>query len=254
MTRVIGVLLWLHGRIVQTEHFQVTNTIHENPIHAVEAIEAEDLDELAIINITRSLSSKEPFVNHIRDLTKVLRIPVIAGGQVSYLSDFKQLLRAGADKIMCNTAVIDQPDLIETAVENYGSSTIVGSIDLSNTLSKKIGDSTIYCNRSREPIPFTLDSWLYRTGELGVGEIFFNSVRHDGARIGYDLKGLQYVTERSNAPVIAFGGVGDWSHLVEGIEVGAGAVAFGNALHYVEMAPRKAKLFLKKSGYEVRES
>ena len=253
MIRLVGVLLWVNGRIVQTENFHVTNTIHEHPIHAVEAIEAEDLDELAIINITGDVSSKEPFVNHIRDLARGLRIPLIAGGQISNVSDFKQLLNVGADKIICNTAVIDDPALVETAVETYGSATVVASVDLSATLAEKIGNSRIYHNRLRKPISFTLDSWLHRQKELGIGEIFFNNVEHDGARIGYDLKGLQHVIENSNSPVIAFGGVGDWSHLAEGADIGAGAVAFGNALHYVETAPRKAKLFLKRNGYAVRE-
>src|SRR3546814_2396992 len=78
-----------------------------------------------------------------------------------------------------------------------------------------------------------------------AGEIFLNSVDHDGARKGYDLDSLRAVATAVDLPVIAFGGVFTWPHLLAGIEAGAEAVAAANIFHYTEQATRKAKTFLR---------
>src|SRR3546814_11490084 len=85
-----------------------------------------------------------------------------------------------------------------------------------------------------------------------AGEIFLNSVDHDGARKGYDLDSLRAVATAVDLPVIAFGGVFTWPHLLAGIEAGAEAVAAANIFHYTEHATRKAKPFLANSGVPVR--
>ena len=79
-------------------------------------------------------------------------------------------------------------------------------------------------------------------------QIFFNSVDHDGARKGYDLETIRAVTAAVDVPLIAFGGVFTWSHLLAGIEAGADAVAAANIFHYTEQATRKAKTFLANAG------
>jgi cyclase len=54
-------------------------------------------------------------------------------------------------------------------------------------------------------------------------------------------------------PVIAFGGVFTWNHLVQGIEAGAAAVAVANLFHYTEQSTRKAKTYLADAGVLVRK-
>src|SRR3546814_18721000 len=81
-----------------------------------------------------------------------------------------------------------------------------------------------------------------------AGEIFLNSVDHDGARKGYDLDSLRAVATAVDLPVIAFGGVFTWPHLLAGIEAGAEAVAAANIFHYTEQANRQTKTFLPSAG------
>ncbi|MDP6280142.1 MAG: HisA/HisF-related TIM barrel protein, partial [Nitrospinota bacterium] len=88
---------------------------------------------------------------------------------------------------------------------------------------------------------------------LGAGEIFFNSIDHDGARKGYDLKTLTEICGAVDLPVIAFGGVFTWDHLAEGICAGSDAAAAANIFHYTEQSTKKAKSFLAKAGIPVRK-
>src|SRR3546814_19117356 len=90
--------------------------------------------------------------------------------------------------------------------------------------------------------------WARRARDLGAGEIFLNSVDHDGARKGYDLDSLRAVAAAVDLPVIAFGGVFTWPHLLAGIEAGAEAVAAAKIFHYTQQATPQAKTFLANPG------
>ena len=251
LVRVIGVLLWKHGQIVQTEKFHVTNVIHDNPIHAIEAFDASDLDELALINISKDSSLNQNFSEEVYKLTRKLRIPLVAGGGIRNLDDCNRLLRAGADKLILNSLIFEDLSTTENLLKSLGASTFVASLDfmyLKNNSELRY----LYNHQNQTKTKFSLNEVLQKIQKVGFGEIFFNNVLHDGSRIGYDTCGLKQIANLCNIPIVAFGGVANWNHLIEGIEAGADAVAFGNALHYVEMAPKLAKLHLLNNGYKIR--
>ena len=252
LVRVIGVLLWHHGRIVQTEKFQITNVIHDNPIHAVEAIDSVDLDELIVLNISRDESTREAFRESIQSYSDKLRIPLAAGGLIRSRSDALQLLKSGADKLVINSIFRENQKVVSELVSYFGSSTIVASIDISTSFGFTTEERFVYQHEQQSTGSSRLQDVLELVTQLRVGEVFFNNLKHDGSRMGYDLKGIRQVVKNLNIPVIAFGGVSTWQHLVDALNLGVDAVAFGNALHYIEMAPKKAKLYLQSQGFLVR--
>jgi cyclase len=67
----------------------------------------------------------------------------------------------------------------------------------------------------------------------GAGEIILQSIDRDGERNGYDAKLIRAVSEAVNVPVVALGGAGQLSHLAEGLQAGASAVASGSAFVFV---------------------
>ena len=89
--------------------------------------------------------------------------------------------------------------------------------------------------------------------DLGAGEIFLNSIDRDGSKIGYDINLVKKITDAVSIPVIACGGVGDFSHFASGIiDGGASAVAAGNIFHYIEHSTIIAKMNLLQSDVDIR--
>ena len=86
----------------------------------------------------------------------------------------------------------------------------------------------------------------------GCGEILLTSIDRDGSLKGYDLTLVERVAAAVNVPVIAFGGVGQWQDLADGIAAGAEAVSAGNIFHFTEQSTRAAKNFLRTAGIPVR--
>lgn len=251
MIRLVGVLIWKDSTIVQSERFKHTNVIHDNAIHAIESFRADDLDELVILNVSPNNQSFTTFAKDLSRITQEVRIPISAGGHVTDPSDIELLLRCGVDKIVLNTSIVENPKFAREMSNLYGSSTIVASVDVMNDPQRDT--KIVWTNQGKKQTDLGLSDWIQLAEEVGAGEIFFNSIDHDGSRKGYDLQSLRFIKNNSELPLIGFGGVGDWEHLAEGLLAGCDAVAFANGLHYVEFAPRKAKRYLEESGFEVRK-
>ena len=74
--------------------------------------------------------------------------------------------------------------------------------------------------------------WCRRGVELGAGEILLTSVDQEGTRKGFDVHLIEAVADAVPIPVIASGGMGNVSHMVDAYSHGADAIAMAHVLHY----------------------
>jgi len=247
--RLIAVLILRDGQVVQSIRFKHTNVIHYDPVHAMEAFNKWSVDEIVLLNVSRGAESREGFAQSVEQVSRHCFVPLSVGGWITDAAYARDLLSKGADKLVLNTAFADDPELVRTLSRRFGKQCIVASIDVKRD---EAGSARVAVDRGSRLLADDPVAWARRSQDLGAGEIFFNSVDHDGARRGYDIVSLKAIAEAVEIPVIAFGGVFTWSHLLAGIEAGADAVAAANIFHYTEQATRKAKSFLAAAGVPVR--
>lgn len=246
--RFIAVLILLNGQVVQSVRFKHTNVIHYDPIHAIEALNKWSVDEIVVLNVSRDQDSRLCFVKELERISEKCFVPISAGGWITDELYAQSLLRAGADKIILNSAFFKRPSLISSLSRTYGKQCIVASMDV-----KQLdGSKTVWVDRGRENTLISPVEWAKRVSELGAGELLFNSIDHDGARQGYDVETISKICKQITIPLIAFGGIFRWSQLIAGLEAGADAVAVANQLHYTENAAKKAKRYLDDSGIKIR--
>ena len=248
--RLIPVLILREGMVVQSVQFKHTNVIHWKPLTAVDFFNRWAVDEIVILDVTRSKKKRETFLDVVLGLSNKCFVPLAVGGWVDKVDEVVKLLRLGADKVVINTEAVRKPHLISECASVVGSQCIVVSIDV------KVHDNgsyEVYIDRAREPTGLSPSEWAANAQEKGAGEIFLNCIERDGFRQGYDLALLKSVVEAVDIPVIAMGGVLTWQHLVDGITVGgADAVAAANIFHYTEHSTKKAKEFMRQAGIDVR--
>ena len=247
--RLIAVLTVNNGPVVQSVKFKHTNAIHYDAVHAIECFNKWAIDEIVILNVDRSSDSREKFANIVMHISKECFVPLTAGGWVTDEPYAEKLLRSGADKLVLNTVFFSDPSLARRLSSRFGQQCIVGSMDV---MLREDGETTTRVDRGREDTGKNPVKWAQFLVENGAGEIFFNSIDHDGARKGYNLPVLAQLCEAVNVPVIAFGGVFTWEHLVEGLQAGAQAAAAANIFHYTEHSTRKAKRHLINAKISVR--
>ena len=246
--RLIAVLILNGSNVVQSVRFKHTNAIHYNAIHAVDCFNKWSVDEIAIINVSRNSESKHDFLDIIKNICKRCFVPVTAGGWITETEYARKLFYNGADKIILNTAFFENPDMCSNLAKSFGTQSIMASMDVKLSGS----ETSVWVDRGSKNININPVVWAKQLVSNGAGEIFFNSIDHDGARRGYNLDILNQVCNSVKVPVIAFGGVFNWSHLIEGLGAGADAVALANQLHYTEHSAKKAKKYLRDNGISVR--
>jgi cyclase len=230
--------------------FKHTNVIHWNPVTAVDFFNAWAVDEIVILDVSRTTAQRQKFHDAVSALSKKCFVPLSVGGWVTSVDDMRHLLRIGADKVVINTAAVRRPALLEAAAAVFGSQCVVVSIDVRRNAA---GQAEVYIDRAREATGLAPVEWARRAVAHGAGELLVNSVEHDGNRGGYDLALIRSIAEAVDVPVIAFGGVFTWDHLVSGIVEGkADAVAAANIFHYTELSTRRAKEHMRLAGIDVR--
>jgi cyclase len=248
--RLIAVLILRDGQVVQSVRFKHTNVIHYDAVHAVECFNRWAIDEIVMLNVSPDPSSKEGFAQAVEHISEQCFVPVSAGGWIDEEGYAECLLRSGADKLVLNTAFSSQPELVRRLSARYGAQCIVASMDVKRDEENQV---QVMVDRGRQATGADPVIWAKRAEALGAGEIFFNSMDHDGARKGYDLATLEPLCLAVGIPVIAFGGVFTWDHLAQGLNAGADAVAAANIFHYTEQSTRKAKRYLVEHGVKVRQ-
>lgn len=157
-------------------------------------------------------------------------MPLSYGGGIRTLEDVKRLFAIGYEKVIFNTALFNNPRLIEDAVAYAGSQSIVASIDVKSNLLNK-SSCWIQCGtKNSKDAP---ESVARKVESLGVGEILLNSIDRDGMMNGYDLNLVKSVVESVSIPVIACGGAGNIEDINKVIQDGhAHAAAAGSVFVY----------------------
>jgi cyclase len=222
--RVIPLLLFKGDRLVKTKKFDRPKYVGD-VINAVKIFNEKEVDELALIDITPFSERSEPDFTIIKDVASECFIPLAYGGKITNEDQIKKILNIGVEKIIINTAAIQNPDFLKRACKNFGSSTIVASVDFKKDFfgTKSVFTSNGKKNTKKSPLEIVLE-----LEKLGVGEILLNSIDRDGMQNGYDLELIKSLSKAINIPLIACGGASTVDDFVDAFHNGASAVAAGS--------------------------
>jgi cyclase len=187
-------------------------------------------DELMLMDVVASLYERNSLHDIISETAKSIFIPITVGGGLRSISDIKEVLRVGADKVCLNTAAIKNPDLIKEASRMFGSSTIVVAIE---AIKESDGKYLAYTDNGREHTGVDVFEWAQKVAELGAGEIVITSVDKEGTGEGYDLDLISKITNLVGIPVIAHGGAGKQQHVVDALKDGnISSAMISSMFHY----------------------
>jgi len=247
--RIISTVIVDNDKVVQTEGFEFKHYIHYDAMFAINSFLNWSVDELAIINVSRSDENYKNFLEIIKKTSMKARLPITVGGWVNTVSRGEEIIRLGAEKLIINTAFFSNPEIPMELSSKFGRQCIVASIDYKKT---KNG-TRVYFDRGRIESSFSLCEWAKKCIENGAGELYITNIDFDGRRKGYDLDSLKEIEESVQVPIIVFGGAMDWEHFASGLDAGASAIAGANIFHYKELASLKLRKFLLDNNYNVRE-
>ena len=247
--RIIPCLDVKNGRVVKGVNF-VNLRDAGDPVECAVEYDKKGADELVLLDISATNEGRGTMIDIVSRVANSIFIPFTVGGGIRTTEDFKELLRAGADKISVNSAAVRNPDLINEAAYKFGSQCVVCAIDAKR---REQGGWEVYLNGGRLPTGIDAVTWAQEAVSRGAGEIPLTSMDCDGKKTGYDLELTRAVSERVGVPVIASGGAGALEHFYDALTVGkADAVLAASLFHFNEIPIETLKAYLSERGIPVR--
>lgn len=246
--RIIPTLLIDDRDLIKTIQFG-KRTYLGDPVNAVKIFNRKGIDELSILDIGATKNNREPDFELLKDIASEAFMPLSYGGGIKTVEQVHDLLAIGYEKVVINTELIRNPDLIKRSAEMFGSQSVVASIDakkLDGQYKCCIVDGTETVNKS--PVELAKEA-----ERLGAGEIIINSIEQDGMMSGYDLELVKSVVDAVKVPVIAIGGAGSINDLKNVLENGRAHAAAGGSM-FVYYGRLKAVLITAPSERELTDA
>ncbi len=248
--RIIPCLDVKNGRVVKGVSF-VDLRDAGDPVECAAAYDKQGADELVLLDINATHEGRSTMIDIVERVAQTVFIPFTVGGGIRTVDDFKELLRAGADKISVNSAAVRNPELINDAAYKFGSQCVVCAID-----AKRKDDGSgweVYLNGGRIPTGIDAVKWACEAQQRGAGEILLTSMDCDGQKNGYDIELTRAVSENVGIPVIASGGAGKAEHFYDAFTDGrADAVLAASLFHFNELPIPELKKYLNGRDIPVR--
>ena len=203
----------------------------------------EGIDEIFLINNTGTLYQTKIDTSLIYKIRKNKIIPIACGGGIKNLSDAKELIKNGADKVVINSLFSEDKEEVKKIINEFGSSSVVGSIQY-----QKINDKFVTLKKMAREIAFqSLTQTLDLYAEIGVGELILNDVSRDGLICGFSKNILNKVKPyRSCFPLLFSGGFKDFRD-IDLIKDLASGVVISSALHKNKTKIKNLKTYINKS-------
>lgn len=234
--RVIPALLLREGGLVKTQKFGKHKYIGD-PINAIRIFNEKEVDELVLLDIDASRQRREPDYALIESVASECFMPLGYGGGISTVEQARQIFASGVEKVVLQTAALENPRLVGEIAQRFGSQSVVVSIDVKRDW---LGRYRLWSSSSRS---VRRQDWIQVMQAIvaaGAGEVLLNSVDRDGMQQGYDLRLIEAAAEAVDVPVIALGGAANLGDFVRAAEAGASAVAAGSL--FVLQGPHRAVL------------
>lgn len=235
--RVIPTLLLDREKLVKTKRFSKPQYIGD-PINAVRIFNEKEVDELVLLDISASREGRSPDIKRIGEIAGEAFMPIGYGGGISTLEQIKALFFEGVEKVILNTAALNNAALLGKAAAQFGSQSIVASIDVKKDW---LGRYRVFSQNGSKNTGLSPVVQAKIMQEAGAGEIILNAIDRDGAFEGYDLELLKIVGQVVSIPVVAAGGAASNEDFYKAITVGKASACSAGAL-FVYQLPHRAVL------------
>ena len=248
--RIIPTVLIDGWRVIKTIQFRTIRNVG-SPTQTFKLYNYRRVDELVVLDIRASKDGRAPFFQYLeRICTFCNQLPLSIGGGIRGMGDVEKMFNIGADRIIINSLLFNDPPKIKEIAKEIGSQSVIVSIDFVRTDS----GVKVFKNQSGEIVegkPFEL---CQLAQDLGAGEVILTSVDNDGMLNGYEMDFIGDIAEKLSIPIIANGGASgyeDFSSFLDRHSSISGLAASSIFL-YTEITPRMVSRYLSEKGYYSR--
>lgn len=244
--RLIPVILTDGVTVVKGTQFNNWRTVGN--VQAVARLfAARDVDELMFLDVNARKKNTKINLELMSYFAETLQVPFSVGGGINTLSDVRDCMRNGAEKIVLGTAALENPDLINQISAEFGSQAVTVALDVYDH-----SNALLATNSGKRKTTKNALEAAQKFQELGAGEILLQSIERDGTMMGLNKDLIEKISANLTIPLIVSGGTRDSSDILEAISAGADAIGIGALFQFTQHTPMSISQELEKAGIPVR--
>jgi phosphoribosylformimino-5-aminoimidazole carboxamide ribotide isomerase len=209
-------------RLVQGDPQRQT-AFHNNPLQVARRWQAAGAEWVHVVNLDGALD--EGGQENRTALGRIAGSGLLVqyGGGLRDLASLRGAIDAGVSRLVIGTAAVEQPELVEQAVEAWGSDRVAVAIDARQGAVRTHG-----WQQAGELEALQL---ARRCAGLGVQWLIYTEIARDGMGTGLDVATARQIAAATGLQVIASGGVGRLEDVHGAWEAGLAGVIVGRALY-----------------------
>jgi phosphoribosylformimino-5-aminoimidazole carboxamide ribotide isomerase len=198
-------------------------TYSDDPRQQAEQFKAQGAEWLHVINLSGAFN--EDAQANLKALESILSVglKVEFGGGIRDEETVRIPLEMGVERVFLGTAAIKNPELVDWAIERYGSSRIAGDIGAR--------DGKVMVKGWQESTTQTVFEVGERFRKQGVEWCVLTDVKRDGVGTGVDVTSAVALQEATGLQVVASGGVSTLEDVQRVRKAGLAGVIIGRALY-----------------------
>jgi imidazole glycerol-phosphate synthase subunit HisF len=208
--RIIPVLLLDADHLVKSVKFKNYQYIGD-AINAVRIFNELKADELVFLDISASKENRSISLEFVREVGEEADMPFAVGGGINSLDLIREVIQAGAEKVILGEQAMVHPEFVLSAAEHFGSSTISVCIDVKRNW---LGKQQLCYRNATKTANYQLEYFAKLMEDNGAGELIIQSVTQDGMMKGYDEELIKKVVGSVSIPVVALGGAATYQDLI----------------------------------------
>ena len=198
----------------------------DDPLQMATLWRGENAKMLHVVDLNGALEGEMKNLELIKRMIEAVDIPIQVGGGIRTYERAKEILQLGAGRVVISTAAIEEPEIIEQLVADFGPRKIVVAIDAKNNIVQTKG--------WQEDTGLTAISLGLNIKLLGIERVLYTDISRDGTMSGPNFPAIKQFAETTGLKVTASGGVGGYQDLrrMQELEpLGVDSVIIGRALY-----------------------
>jgi phosphoribosylformimino-5-aminoimidazole carboxamide ribotide isomerase len=207
-------------RLRQGDYAQET-VYGDDPAEMARRWEADGAQRLHVVDLDGARDGVRANAEPIRRAIQAVSVPVQVGGGVRSIDAAREVLDAGADRVIVGTAAAEQPEQLRHWLEELGAEHVVVGVDSR--------DGRVATHGWRTEAHLTTLDFCRELAHLSVARVLYTDVSRDGMLEGPNVLMTRQVAQTMK--VIASGGIATAEHLKQLAEAGAEAAIIGTALY-----------------------
>jgi len=185
--------------------------------------ERQGAPRLHIVDLDGAIAGSPVNLEVVSTIVSRVHVPLQLGGGIRTLETAQRIMDMGVDRIVLGTAAVEEPALVQEALNRFGDQAIIVGVDAR--------EGRVAVRGWLEQAAVSATELVHRMTALGVRRFLFTDIGRDGTLTEPNFDSISQVVQSTEAAVVASGGISSIDHVKRLAEMGVEGAIIGSALY-----------------------